>query len=89
MNNKQKNIYKRPEKHPIPKTAPKGYVKINHRSRCGQAIYYNKKTKTYITPDVDQHNNGYWKMACSPDALNRKSTRLGTYNEDLSIRIGD
>ncbi|MFW2500434.1 toxin C-terminal domain-containing protein [Clostridium diolis] len=89
MKKKLKNKFEKPVRHPIPKIPPEGYLKINQRSRCGQAIYFNKKTKIYITPDVDQHNGGYWKVAYSPDALNSKSTRLGTYNKDLSKRIGD
>lgn len=89
MKKKLKNKCERPEKHPIPKIPPEGYIKINQRSRCGQAIYYNKKTKYYITPDVDQHIGGYWKVADSAEDLNNRHTRSGTYNEDLSVRMGD
>lgn len=52
----------------------------------GQPIF--KKGNKYITPDVDSHNGGVWKMADSIDGLNSKKTRLGTYDKDLK-RIGD
>jgi len=47
----------------------------------GQPVYTNGKG--YITPDVDQHNvtNG-WKM------FNRQRQRTGTYNWDLTTRVG-
>ena len=56
--------------------------------------YYNKKTKTYISQDIGSadgsgpHNGGGWKMGKSPQELNSKSTRLGTYDGNLN-RIGD
>lgn len=83
MKTKSKNNYVRPEKHPIPKVPPKGYVKIDERSPHGQPIYYNKNDKTYITPDVDQHIGGYWKMAKKPSWLYMENKRMGTYNQDL------
>ncbi len=52
----------------------------------GQPIF--KKGNRYITPDIDAHNGGRWKMADSIKGLARKSTRLGTYDEELN-RIGD
>ncbi|WP_425218295.1 RHS repeat-associated core domain-containing protein [Tumidithrix helvetica] len=42
-----------------------------------------KKGETYITPDIDQHNGGVWKK------FNSKGKRVGTYNEDLTEKIGD
>ena len=60
----------------------------------GEPIYYNKKTKTYISQDIGSadgsgpHNGGGWKMGKSPQELNSKSTRLGTYDGNLN-RIGD
>jgi hypothetical protein len=50
-----------------------------HFDSHGQTVYYNPKTKTYITPDVDGHNtsNG-WKM------FDKKGRRLGTYDSDLN-----
>ena len=64
-----------------------GYRPTNYRSR-GQKVFYNPKTKLYITPDVDGHNGGVWKMAKTVEDLSSKSTRMGTYDEFLN-RIGD
>ncbi|WP_332630923.1 toxin C-terminal domain-containing protein [Citrobacter sp. ESBL3] len=67
-----------------------GYSKTNERSH-GQPVFTNPKSpnKTkYITPDVDQHNGGYWKGADSVRNLGSRRTRSGTYDEDLN-RIGD
>ena len=64
-----------------------GYEKTNSISH-GQAIYYNPKNKKYITPDVDSHNGGVWKMAKSIEELSSRGTRMGTYDEFLN-RIGD
>lgn len=44
--------------------------------------------KNYITPDVDEHNGGIWKMGKSVNALQNRETRMGTYNANLK-RIGD
>ena len=71
-----------------------GYEKTNYRAKNGEPIYYNKKTKTYISQDIGSadgsgpHNGGVWKMGKSPQELNSKSTRLGTYDGNLN-RIGD
>ena len=71
-----------------------GYVKVKGRFSKGQPIFYNKKTGTYITPDVGSgndagsHNGGVWKMAKSIEGLGSKSTRMGTYDRYLN-RIGD
>ena len=62
-----------------------GFERIKERSH-GQPIY--KKGRRYITPDVDQHNGGIWKMADSIEHLRSKTTRMGTYDKDLN-RIGD
>jgi hypothetical protein len=68
-----------------------GYSKTNELSN-GQAVYMVTKASaikglTYITPDVDSHNGGAWKAASS--VANLGSKRLGTYNENLTVRIGD
>lgn len=63
-----------------------GYEKTNYRSH-GQSVFYNSKTKTYITPDVDGHSGGTWKMADSVENLSSKRTRMGTYDSKLN-RIG-
>ncbi|MCT4646129.1 MAG: toxin C-terminal domain-containing protein [Carboxylicivirga sp.] len=65
---------------------PKGYKKVKGMRSHGQPIF--KKGNRYITPDVDGHNGGSWKMADSVDNLKRKSTRMGTYDENLN-KIGD
>jgi Novel toxin 21 len=63
-----------------------GYAKTNELS-SGQAVY--KKGKSYITRDIDGHNGGAWKRASSVANLGSKTTRDGTYNADLSVRVGD
>jgi Novel toxin 21 len=68
-----------------------GYSKTKFIS-SGQSVYYNSKAKKamqYITPDIDGHNGGVWKAASSPENLKPKTTRTGTFNEDLTIKIGD
>ena len=44
----------------------------------GQPGFYNPKTKTYISPDVDRHKGGVWKM------FDRNFKRLGTYDAQLN-----
>jgi hypothetical protein len=46
----------------------------------GEPVFSNGKR--YITPDVDQHSGGVWKM------YSQKGDRLGTYDGELN-RIGD
>jgi hypothetical protein len=71
-----------------------GYESTNYVTKSGEKVFYNKKTKTYISQDVGSgngmgsHNGGVWKAAKSPEALNSKETRLGTYDADLN-RVGD
>ena len=71
-----------------------GYERVRNQFSRGQPIYYNRKTKTYISPDIGSgrdsgsHNGGVWKMAKSIKDLERKETRMGTYDENLN-RIGD
>lgn len=62
-----------------------GYKKTNYRS-SGQPIF--KRGNKYITPDIDGHNGGVWKMADSPKNLGSRKTRMGTYDKNLR-RIGD
>ncbi|WP_187291017.1 toxin C-terminal domain-containing protein [Clostridium novyi] len=47
-----------------------------------------KKGRKYITPDIDSHNGGVWKMADSIKKLGSRKTRMGTYDKHLN-RIGD
>lgn len=71
-----------------------GFEKTNYRAKNGEPIYYNRKTKTYISQDIGSadgsgaHNGGVWKQAKSPEAINSKDTRMGTYDGQLN-RIGD
>ncbi|QLC90859.1 DNRLRE domain-containing protein [Priestia megaterium] len=67
-----------------------GYNPTKERSH-GQPVYKNpkaKRSKRYITPDVDAHNGGTWKAADSVKNLGSKKTRSGTYDYKLN-RIGD
>ena len=71
-----------------------GFEKTNYRAKNGEPIYYNKKTKTYISQDIGSgdgsgpHNGGVWKQAKTPEGINSKKTRMGTYDKNLN-RIGD
>lgn len=70
-----------------------GYRKTGQVS-SGQIVYEAAKSAKvkglpYITPDADSHKGGAWKAAKTVAALGSKQTRLGTFNEDLTIRIGD
>lgn len=63
-------------------------IKLNNRSH-GEAVYYHKKNKWYISKDHDCHNGGYWKVATKkPENLYSKNTRYGTYDKFLTKRIG-
>jgi RHS repeat-associated protein len=73
---------------PIP---PPGFTRTNDFSH-GQPVY--KNGRTFISPDIgsdgNSHNGGVWKKCSgSPKNLKNKTTRDGTYNADLTIRIGD
>jgi hypothetical protein len=52
-----------------------------HFNSHGQPVFYNSKTSTYITPDIDMHRGGVWKM------FDRRGRRIGTYDAQLN-RIG-
>ena len=60
-----------------------GYKATNYFSK-GQKVFYNAKTKMYITADVDSHIGGVWKMANTVKGLASKSSRLGTFDEFLN-----
>ena len=58
-----------------------GFEKTNYRSH-GQAVYYNKKTRKYISYDVDNHNGGVWKMAdldCGENMIHEKMNNMISY----------
>ncbi len=56
-------------------TVRKGPDKLPFDSH-GQPAYYNPKTKTYITQDVDSHIGGVWKMF-------KGKVRQGTFDAQL------
>ena len=58
-----------------------GYEKTNYKSH-GQPVF--RKGNKYITPDVDSHVGGVWKMADSVKNLGSKATRMGTYDANLN-----
>lgn len=62
-----------------------GFKKTNYFSQ-GQPVF--KKGNRFISPDIDSHNGGFWKMANSVKDLLSRTTRLGTYTRNLT-RIGD
>jgi len=62
-----------------------GFEKTNYTSH-GQPVF--KDGNRYITPDIDSHSGGVWKMANSVEDLASKETRLGTFDANLG-RIGD
>lgn len=61
-----------------------GFQATNLRLR-GQIIF--RSGNRYIVQDIDSHAGGIWKMANSPRALGSSTTRMGTYDAELS-RIG-
>ncbi len=65
----------------VAKAAEKlGFIPTGQYSH-GQPVF--KKGNRYITPDIDSHNGGVWKMANSIKNLRNKKTRLGTYDANL------
>jgi hypothetical protein len=71
------------------KAAELGYVKRIAPQKApfnshGQPVF--QKGNKYITPDIDSHKGGAWKMI---EVKGGTSKRLGTYNDDLSTRVGD
>ncbi|MDM0030484.1 toxin C-terminal domain-containing protein [Variovorax sp. J31P216] len=63
-----------------------GYRRINETVN-GQAVFTDGKN--YISRDFDSHSGGAWKMADSIKELSSRDTRAGTFNADLTKRIGD
>lgn len=52
-------------------------LKVKGATSHGQAVYTNGKN--FISPDVDPHSRGVWKMASSVDGFG-PNQRLGTYD---------
>jgi len=70
-----------------------GYVKVKQRTRNGEAIFYNRKKKMYISRDTGSgnsgaHNGGVWKGAKSAETLSSKETRAGTFDANMR-KIGE
>jgi RHS repeat-associated protein len=64
-----------------------GYRKIKETVH-GEAVFTNGRN--FITRDATGHKkDGAWKVAESIEALGSKNTRSGTWNADLTVRIGD
>ncbi|WP_370664126.1 toxin C-terminal domain-containing protein [Candidatus Pantoea soli] len=71
-------------------TSELGYSKINERCH-GQPVFVNKKAPNklrYITPDVEQHNGGFWKAVYSVKNPVSCRTRTGIFDMNLN-RIND
>lgn len=65
---------------------PPGFKPTGGRSH-GQPVF--KKGNRYISFDVDGHNGGVWKMCKgNPKNLRNRNTRMGTFNADLTVRVG-
>jgi uncharacterized protein RhaS with RHS repeats len=64
-----------------------GFKEVKGERVQGAKVY--RKGREYISRDRDGHNGGAWKKADSVSKLGSKFTRQGTYNRDLSQRIGD
>jgi hypothetical protein len=58
-----------------------GFQRTNYRSHG--APVFRQGANRYISPDVDSHIGGVWKMATSVANLGSKKTRSGTYDADL------
>jgi hypothetical protein len=82
-NNKQNHF--KTTKEAIKAARDLGFEKTNYRSQ-GQPVF--KKGNRYISPDIDSHNGGIWKMADSVKNLGSRTTRMGTYDAYLN-RIGN
>ncbi len=60
-----------------------GYTEISDPpfKAHGQPVF--KSGNKYITPDKDVHKGGTWKM------FDHKGERLGTFNDDLTRKVGN
>lgn len=63
-----------------------GFEKVKGITSNGQAIY--KKGRICISYDVDSHNGGFWKLLKGTPEQLKKGKRDGTFNRDLTKRIG-
>ena len=80
-----KNFKARPDFHALAERL--GFQRTSHVSH-GQPVY--QRGNRYISPDIDGHKGGVWKVA--DDAvrnLRNREMRTGTFNEDLTVRVDD
>jgi len=67
---------------------PEGFEKIKVEGSKAD-VFKQKGKNVYISPDLDGHSGGMWKKATGKaENLFKKETREGTFNADLSIKIG-
>ncbi|SRX75232.1 toxin C-terminal domain-containing protein [Aequorivita antarctica] len=68
---------------------PEGFEKVTIAGSKAE-VFKRKGKKEWISPDLDGHKGGVWKKASGKaENLFDKKTRDGTYNEDLSIKVGE
>lgn len=51
-------------------------------------LVFRRKNR-YMTYDMTGHIGGYWKLAKDPAYLGDSKRRKGTFNKDLSKRLGN
>ena len=67
---------------------PDGFEKVTVQGSKAE-VFKMKGKKEWISPDLDSHNGGIWKKASGKaENLFKKETRDGSYNADLSEKIG-
>ncbi len=68
---------------------PDGFEKITVNGSKAE-VFKLKGKNEFISPDLDSHIGGIWKKALGKaENLFKKETRQGSYNADLSKRLGD
>lgn len=80
------NEHEKPFEYYESKVLELGYIRIKHRGKFNQKIYYNGEY--YISFDKTNHNGGVWKKAKKIEHLFSKDKRMGTYDETTTIKIG-
>ncbi|MBP5789407.1 MAG: MafB family polymorphic toxin [Neisseriaceae bacterium] len=88
-NDKKKQAeHKKTTNSEIKKEAEKlGYKQVKGETSHGELVF--KKGNSYISFDRTSHSGGYWKEASSPSRLRLKNSRNGTFNKDLTKKVGD
>lgn len=68
---------------------PEGFEKVTLKGSKAD-VFKRKGANEWITPDLDSHIGGIWKKALGKaENLLKKETREGTFNADLSKKIGE